>query len=297
MAQLSPSAVFSPSVARQQLAAARDWNYIDNWLTAKFSNRSPPPFERNPETLKALLALASLNESADEERDLLARVNAKALQEFKEQEASDPDADLFRALEDSLFREGKASLEALSEISVSLNQPRVDTEQLARKILDLQTTTHNLDQAVDRVNILQKNLSAELTRVKALLEELQSDRYQPSSDLSKETLDKQRKTKVLAAKLPELKDRMSSLTAATGSKGPTIQEVRAEEDRFKGLMATVKDLEAQVRSYHGLPHDTDLARLEVERLRAELRELSEQRDSMFEGLVERESPKKVRSQK
>jgi HAUS augmin-like complex subunit 1 len=57
----------------------------------------------------------------------------------------------------------------------------------------------------------------------------------------------------------------------------------------------VKDLEAQVKSYHGLPQDTDLARLELESIRVELRDLTRRRDNMFEGLVERESPKKSRS--
>merc|ERR1711939_855085 len=59
MSHLSPSAIFSPSVARQQQAAAKDWNYIDNWLSSKFNGKTPPPFERNNDTLKALLALAA----------------------------------------------------------------------------------------------------------------------------------------------------------------------------------------------------------------------------------------------
>jgi len=84
MAHMPPStAIFSPSVARLAAATAKDWNYIDSWLSAKFHGRTPPPFERNPDTLKALLALAALNESADEERDLVARVEAEALRELK----------------------------------------------------------------------------------------------------------------------------------------------------------------------------------------------------------------------
>ena len=112
--------------------------------------------------------------------------------------------------------------------------------------------------------------------------------------LTKQTIDYQRKTRVLAAKLPELREKVASLTFKGGSAKVTIQEVKAEEQRFQDLMATVKDLETQVKSYHGLPQDTDLARLELERLRVELRDLSRQRDSMFEGLVERETPRKPR---
>jgi HAUS augmin-like complex subunit 1 len=71
--------------------------------------------------------------------------------------------------------------------------------------------------------------------------------------------------------------------------------VKAEEEKFKNLLAVVKDLEVQVKSYHGLPQDTDLARLELESVKIELQGLTRQRDSMFEGLVERETPRKTRS--
>ena len=295
MAHLSPSAIFSPSVARQQLAAAKDWNYIDSWLSSKFNNKTPPPFERNNDTLKAFLALAALNESADEERELLARVEAKALQDLQAREAADPNTQLLSSIEESLTREGITSLEELSTLSVALNQPIPDIEKLGRSIVGLQVTSYDLDQATDRISILENHLNNELNNINALIKDLQSDAYQPPLGLTKQTTDYQRKTKALASKLPELRDRVASLTTSTGSSKITIQDVKAEEDKFKELIAIVKDLEAQVKSYHGLPQDTDLARLELESIRVELRDLTRQRDNMFEGLVERESPKKSRS--
>jgi HAUS augmin-like complex subunit 1 len=128
-----------------------------------------------------------------------------------------------------------------------------------------------------------------------LIKDLQSDAYQPSPDLTKQTIDYQRKTKALASKLPELRDRVTSLAASLGNRKVTIQDVKAEEEKFKSLLSTVKDLEVQVKSYHGLPQDTDLARLELEGVRVELQDLRHQRDSMFEGLVERETPRRGRS--
>jgi len=295
MAHLSPSAIFSPSVARQQLATAKDWNYIDGWLTTKFHGKSAPPFERNNDTLKALLALAALNETADEDCELILKVEAKSLQELQKKESTNPDGELLKALEDHLTREGQASLDALSSSGVALKQPYAETERLAQKIVDLQVTSFNLQQASDRVAILQGHLTKELEQITSLMEELGSDTYQPSSELSKQTLEYQRKTKVLTAKLPDLKNRIASLTAVGGGSKPAIEDVKVEEEKFKELMATVKELESQVKGYHGLPHDTDLARLEVEGLRVELKKLTRQRDGMFEGLVERESPKKHRS--
>lgn len=293
MAHLSQSAVFSPSVARQQLAAAKDWNYIDSWLSTKFAGRTPP-FERNSDTLKALLALAALNESADEEQDLLARIEAKALADLQAKQEADQNAQLLRLVENNLTREGRASLEALSELSVALNQPTPDTERMGRGIIALQVSAYDLEQASERVSILETHLSKELETINGLIEELQSEAYQPAAHLAKQTTEYQRKTKVLAAKLPELREKVASLSAKEGMPTVTIQDVQAEEERFRDLMGTVRDLEAQVKSYHGLPQDTDLARLELESLRVELRELSRQRDSMFEGLVERESPGKSR---
>jgi HAUS augmin-like complex subunit 1 len=297
MAHLSSAAIFSPTVARQQLAAAKDWNYIDSWLTTKFNGR-PPPFERNSDTLKALLALAAHNESADEERELLARVEVKVLQDLQDLQAkrdADPNAELLDSIERSLTREGQASLEALSTLSVSLNQPVADIENLGRSMIDLQVTSYNLDQDSDRIAILEQHLNTELDRINTLIKELQSDVYQCPSDLAKQTIDYQRKTKALAAQLPELRDRVASLSAISGAPGIRIEDVKVEEDKFKDMMSAVKALEAQVKTYHGLPQDTDLARLELESVRLELRDLTRQRDSMFEGLVERESPKKPRS--
>ena len=259
----------------------------------KFNGESPP-FERNNDTLKALLALAALNESADEERELLARVEAKALQDLQTKEEADVNAKLLKSIEESLTREGQTSLEALSTLSVALNQPISDIEKLGRSTIDLQVTSYDLEQASDRVSILENHLNTELARINKLIEELQSDAYEPPADLTKQTIDYQRKTKVLAAKLPELREKVASLSAKEGTPKVTIQDVKAEEEKFKDLMVTVKHLEAQVKSYHGLPQDTDLARLELESLRVELRDLSRQRDSMFEGLVERETPRKPR---
>ncbi|KAK0101484.1 hypothetical protein ONS95_006654 [Cadophora gregata] len=294
MAQLSPSAIFSPSVARQQQAAAKDWNYIDNWLSTKFNGKTPPPFERNSETLKALLSLAALNDTADEERDLLARVEAKALQDLQAKEEADPHTELLASLEEYVTREGITSLDALSSLSVALNQPIPSIEKLGRSILDLQVASDDLDQASERVSVLESHLISELESINALIKDLQSDDYQSSSEVTKQTIDYQRRAKALSAKLPELRDRGASTSAPSGNSKITIQDVKLEEDKFKRMMEIVKGLESQVKSYHGLPQDTDLARLELESLRVELRDLTLQRDSMFEGLVERESPKKTR---
>ena len=85
---LLPSAFFSPSKAKQQRAQAQDWQHVDTWLASKFQGRSIPQFERNDDTLKALLALVAANEKADEERDLLWNVQKEALSELHARKVS-----------------------------------------------------------------------------------------------------------------------------------------------------------------------------------------------------------------
>ncbi|KAM3069943.1 hypothetical protein ACMFMG_004021 [Clarireedia jacksonii] len=286
MSHLSPAAIFSPSVARQQRAAAKDWSYIDTWLSQKFTNQAIPVFERNPATLKALLALAALNETADEEQELLSRARQNALAEVQGSLTNSPSTELLHTLEDSLSPDGQASLDTLAQLSTSLNISTPSPEAIGR----------NLDQALERVSIMQRALTAELDRLSSLLESLQSPDYEAASDVPKQTLDIQRKSKILASKLPEIQDRIATLSSLSDSSTPklTVQVVKDEEDNFKEWLEKVHDLETQVKGFHGLPHDTDLARLELESLRMELRDLTRERDGLFEGLVERESPKKGR---
>lgn len=291
---LSPSAIFSPTLARQAIATTKDWNYVDSWLSKQFSPGFAPPFERNAETLKALLALAAVNEAADEQRELLSKAEAKALNELKQHEASQPHAELLGALEENLTKDGKASLDALAETAAILNLPLANAEDMAKRIVDLQVTSFDIVQSSQRVTILHDHLKGELELATKMLEELEGEDYQASSTKTKQTSEYQRKAKLLATKLPELTERIASLAKSDimGAVQTSIQDIVVEEKKFKAVLATVKDLEAQVKNYHGLPHNVELARHELERLREELWKLTEERDGMFEGLVERESPAK-----
>lgn len=75
-------ALFSPSKARQQQAQAKDWIFVDSWLSKKYHPKPVPAFERDEETLQALMTLVAFNERADEEQALVARVERQALNEL-----------------------------------------------------------------------------------------------------------------------------------------------------------------------------------------------------------------------
>lgn len=309
MAHLPPdAAIFSPSVARLAASTAKDWSYVDSWLASKYNGRTPPSFERNPDTLKALLALASMNEKTDEHRDLVARVETTALHDIKRAERAEAEEkggetpmglsafhdDLFAALDDSLTKEGKASLDAMSSTALELGIAFPEPAHLAQAMLDLQARKFNLEQATTRVSILQRYIESESARLDMLLEEVRGDEYRPPADLARQNLDMQRNVKAMAKKLPEMKDKVSYLARAVGVPNPTIDQVRQEEEKYLELLDLKRSLDQQLNVFEGLPPDTDIARQQLDGLRRELRNITEHRDAVFEGLVERETPRKGR---
>lgn len=209
MAHLQPSqsAIFSPTAARQAASAAKDWNYVDSWLRTRcFHGRPTPPFERNPDTLRALLALAALNEQADEERDLLARAEAAALKELRDSSTSGNDDKnaaaptpaprdedgaggnddglplpltmprlrdaVLSSLEASLSREGQAALDALSATAVDLGLAQPTPESLARRLVDLQSQVFALEKGGRRVVALRGHVDEQAAMARALLAEV-----------------------------------------------------------------------------------------------------------------------------
>ncbi|KAL2268129.1 hypothetical protein VTJ83DRAFT_2975 [Remersonia thermophila] len=415
MAHLAPNAaIFSPSVARAAASAAKDWSFVDSWLQRKFPGRGPPPFERNPDTLRALLALALANEAADEERALLARLESDTLNQLRarEQQGKDeaddndddeeeeelnrsrrrstgpkattttnknPDKDndddvlgsardaILTALEDALPREGQIALTALATLALQTGHVAPTASALGAELASLSAQSMALEQAVSRVEALAAYIEREVAATARLAAELrpQSPRrngsgdngssgsddddddddaasngvpgipplrtpikqpapgartparpaktprphtgYHPPTDLSIQNLSLQRHIKALSARIPELRDRAAALarsftaaipTTATHAAGtgpsPTIQEVRALEEAYLELLAQKRSLDDKLKEFAGLPPDAGRARQEVEALRGELRRMTERRDEAFEGLVERESPRRVR---
>lgn len=311
MAHLPPAAIFSPSVARAAASAAKDWNYVDAWLHAKFHGRSPPPFERNADTLRALLALAGANEAADEERTLLCRVEAGALSELqaldsKAKTEADADGDndskdiysntardtILSAVRESLSRDGSAALDAMASAAVTCGLAFATPEDLGRRMAELPGQLAELEQMEVRVQVLARYMEREVRKVEQMAEELREEGYRPPNDLAKQNLEAQRKIKTLSVRIPELRDKVAALASSVGMPNPTIEQVKREEEVYLALLAQKNDLDVQVKSFQGLPHDTDQARQELENLRSELRHMTQRRDAVFEGLVERETPRK-----
>ncbi|KAH9883356.1 hypothetical protein F4778DRAFT_667418 [Xylariomycetidae sp. FL2044] len=307
-------AIFSPSVARAAASTAKEWSYIDNWLKTKYRalRQRPPAFERNPETLSVLLALASANEAADEERASLVRVEEVALQEIEaaerdkaqrrsavgEDEAEDADIvaeDMLNVVENGLTKEGKTAIDAMAEMAVELGVAYPEPQDLAARFVELQGRSSELEMTIKRVHMLQAYLDTESDQLETFIQELQqSPEYQPADDLTKKNLDLQRKVADLTAKLPELKRHVDALKKAIANPNVTVEEVRKDEEAYLAILAKKKERDAQVKEFAGLPPDVEAARVELEALRSDLQDVTEKRDANFEMLVERESPVKVR---
>ncbi|EHA50029.1 hypothetical protein MGG_03567 [Pyricularia oryzae 70-15] len=311
----SNAAIFSPSVARAAASTAKDWSFVDAWLASKFRPRPPPTFERNSDTLRALLALATLNESADDQRRLLDRVERSALAEIELQPSSKsqrglqdqgstaPAAEnsteesnvrdaLLTALEASLTRDGRAALDAMAAASTELGLASPTPAAISASLVSVASQTADVKADAGRVATLRRHADAQIAEAESLAAEVQGPAYRPPADLAKLNLDTQRRIRGLEAKVPELRDRAAALAAGVPSL--TVEQVRAEEEAYLALLQQKKELDARVRVFQGLPPDTAQARRELESRRAELQRLTQRRDAVFEGLVERETPRKPR---
>lgn len=276
--------LLSPSKARIHLAQAKDWAYITTWLATKYSPSTPPPFERNEGTLKILLALAALNESADEEKEVLAKVERDALRELNGETGGDPDTEVLSAVEKNLTRGGRTSLDVLASTSVAVGGPPAEHE-MAGNIIELTTAEFDMQQQVQRVEAMQTHLARELSALHEQLAEVRGEVYQAPANMSQKTSEWTRSSKLLNIKLAEYKDR---LTVLEKGKAPTLsipQMVEEEKDVLE-LQENSEALEGRVSAFKGLAPDRELAKLEVERVRRELVGLERKRDGLFEGLVE-----------
>ncbi|KAL2185978.1 hypothetical protein L209DRAFT_356258 [Thermothelomyces heterothallicus CBS 203.75] len=356
MAHLPPSAaIFSPSVARAAASAAKDWSYVDSWLQRKFPGSSPPPFERNADTLRALMALASANEAADEERALIARLEAETLDQLRaheRQQQTQAEANqsaaatlqsareaILTALEASLPREGQTALTALAALALQTGDPLPTPSSLGAELISLSASAATLEQTISRIRTLTAHIAREAAATSRLAAELRPPSpglhhpddddgdgngdgdaadltatttttttttgsttaargagYHPPPTLALQNLALQRQIKSLSSQIPALRDKAAALARSQGgvAPSPSLAQVREEEEAYLALLSLKEELDAQVRAFAGLPHDTELARRELEGLREELRQLEVSRDEVFEGLVERETPRKPR---
>lgn len=294
--------MFSPSVARIATTEARDWSFVDAWLVSQFPGRQPPPFERNADTLKALLALIAFNESVSEEARLLARVDRNALDELPHNTDGAPAPATLTAMKDSLLdiveqelpKEGRIALTSMASMGVSAKVSAPELEQLGALILDTQFAVFETEQMTTRAEALERHTQSEIAHANNVLNAMQNDIVSLPEGFGKRNTELQRGVKTMSAQVPEFERWITSLKSSVSSSEFTVHDIIREEQDYLALVENRKELEKRISVFRGLPSDPDLARNELDAYKRELQGITSRRDAAFEGLVERETPVKRR---
>jgi len=188
----------------------------------------------------------------------------------------------------SLTKDGKSSLDTLSSLTAALNCASPDAKSLASSLVAEIQTSHSLTQSLMQLQHLQARLESELLSLRSQLNEVRSQAFQPPMSLPRQTMEWNRNTKQLRAKLEEYESRLASLESGDGPAGrEIIKEVVAQEQQVSGMSERVQTLESQLQAYKGLPKNKTAARKEVQKVEKELAELQKRRDTLFEGLVDK----------
>jgi HAUS augmin-like complex subunit 1 len=280
------SALFSPSKARVQQAQAKDWAAVDAWLAKRYGAKRPPAFEKNEDTLQALLTLASLNDSADEQRAQLDRIEKTTLSSLSKKPTGLAQ-DILQTILAQLSND--ESLETYAELIVALESRSTDALEIGKDIIALTNEDFDAKQQLIRANAQLAALRGERSHLAKTLEQLRGEAFQTPSDMIDNTNSWNASVKKLKAKIGEYDERLAAsgsranANSRTGSNGlEMVQSLTAENER---QMATLEKLEAQLEALQELPPDVKAARGIVERAREELRGLTERRDHRFEELA------------
>ncbi|KAE8356882.1 hypothetical protein BDV28DRAFT_41981 [Aspergillus coremiiformis] len=276
--------LLSPAKARQAAIQAKDWAYVNSWLSRQYTPNPVPSFERNEDTLRTLLALAAANDAADEEATVLHHAREQAVQGFKTREETEEKQkkEILDELEHCLDDNGRQDLDDLAESAAALGALGTETTHLSRSILQLTKEEFSVEEQFVKVDRLHDYLQGELEALRLQLQELTSNEaYEVPANLPAMTAEWTRGTKMLTVKVSEYNDRIAALER-NKRKGPTLKELLAEEEEVVKLTNTVKRLERRLELFHSLPEDIQGARAMYGDLERELNELVQLRDSVVE---------------
>lgn len=283
------SPLISPSKARRDAVQAKDWSYVSNWLAKKYAPQPVPRFERNHDVLRELLALVAANDASDGEVELLHRARTGELEQYEaaqDHAADDPIRDLLAEVEESLDQKGTDALRDLAETCVALGTLDTDPVTLEKRTVDLATEEFDRAEELRKVGDLQAYLERETASLKAEMQALQDSREEGVTEhLQQQTTQWNRDTKQIGMKLAEYKERIAALERVKVV-GPSIEDVKFEEQEAQALQARIKGLERQLNDYHGLPPDLEASKEEYQRSQRELQTLTRRRDELWERLVQ-----------
>ena len=294
----------STSLAVNAPSSARDWSYVETWLSGKFAPGAPlPAFERNPATLQATLDIIAANEAADGLSSLRARADAATLAslnrslEAQQQGASlgigdyeaISDAGLLRRtlimhIENNMTQDGKIALEALAGASIYSAAANADTHSVGSAYLAVQNSALQTSQLAARVDSLNTHLQSERRKNLHYITSLRSCLNDLDADLAQKNLNLERKVAIAAERVSR---GGTGTPAADPNSAPAHLIKRAvieEEEEFLQLLDRKKRLEAEVASFAGLSAEPKMAKNKSQVISARLDGITSRRN---EGLDRR----------
>ncbi|KAF3908701.1 hypothetical protein AA313_de0209850 [Arthrobotrys entomopaga] len=279
----SSSALFSPSLARQQQHQAKEWSYVDRWLQQKYHPRPVPSFERNIDTLKVLTALASANEAADEDRALRLEFKQNILVNYKPKK---PDDKVLR-ISEGLNRDASKALDSLAGALTKLGVDSGSISQARETLLYLTKEECDVEHTILPEEQVLKNLISDIEKAEASLRNYQSDAYETPKDLPAKLAEWTRTIKILQQKSAEYKDRVISLQNAYRRNQPkyTVEMLVELENEVLELQTHVRTLNGQVKAYTLLPPDPKAAQQKIEEAKRDLEKLKGDREVLYQGLA------------
>jgi len=276
--------LFSPSKARQQHAQAKDWLYVDEWLRRNYAPSTVPTFERNEETLQALMEMVAANERADERCDLIEQVERAALVEMQAQLAACEVGHVYESMAAGLDAEAIEAVASLAQTSVALGCDSLQSVDIAKRLFLTTKEAYHLAQQYEQNENLRHVIERETAQLQSLLAEFTGPAFSPPTDIHEKTTEWTRGAKHLKAKLNEYNDRLSLLDFRTPK--PGMEDLQSQQAEGKRLDARLAEVEDALAAFRGLPQDPQHAYGRVEETRMELRRLVSERDEAFERLAQ-----------
>lgn len=273
--------LFSPSKAKAYQAQAKDWAFVDSWLTKRSASKRLPDFERNEDTLQALLALATVNDAADELRGSIDRVEKAALTVLSKRAETSSDN-----LHELILRnlESKSGLDTLANLAILSNASHPSALAIGTAIAEMNDAKFAQDQQIQRTSYQLQALRAEQNRVEGILASLQSDGWQASADIQEQTAEWTRSSKQLRTKVGEYDDRLAG-SRTKHRPSVTFDDMAKTTSDLVQQHSLLERLEHELEAFKSLPSDANGARSKLEAAREELRDLTKERDALFENMA------------
>jgi HAUS augmin-like complex subunit 1 len=161
----------------------------------------------------------------------------------------------------------------------------VRTTTIASRVTDLTTDVFEAEQALHRADTRLSVLQSERRKAEDKLRELRSDAFKAPEDLVEQTNEWLRSTKHLKAKVAEYDERLASNRANPKPK-TTLEDVASQRDALAEQQGRLQQLEMQLQAFQSLPSNPKAARAKLETARDELRNLIQERDTLFAQMAE-----------